>query len=132
MEEALTRVLLGASPVRQLVDIRITWNTLPQGSGIPAIVLQRIGGRPVNDSGGATALESSRVQVDCFGGSSDEARGVGRAVKGRLSGIAETIEGVRFASIEIDDERSDFEEAGAKERRHRVSIDLIIWFRSAP
>lgn len=128
MQEALIAKLLAASGVRALVANRVWPGVMPQGSPLPAVVVNLISGAPEYTDDGQTPIASARVQMDGWALTFDAAKAVGRAVKAELSGFAGTQGGVTFHFVMIDAERDDREDgAGAAQYRFRTSIDFIIW-----
>lgn len=133
MEEAVVVFLLQSADLTLQVGNRITWNVRPQGSDLPAIVLHKIDGAPVDADEGETGLFSARVQVDCWSKSTEETSGfesaklVKRAAARVLSGAAFTYEGIEVQGIFIEDEQDSLEEAAGAEELDRVRLDFIIW-----
>jgi hypothetical protein len=126
MEELLSSTLLADSPLYNLVSNRITWNTRPQLSAVPAIVLTKVSSIRDYHMAGSSGLVTTRVQVDCWALTFASAVAVARAVRVALSGSTFSDSGVEVQGAFLDGERHFFEEATA-ERFHRVSLDFEIW-----
>lgn len=128
MKEALRAFLLADSGVAALVDTRITWAARPRSDALPSIALHLISGPREYSMGGPSGLVHSRVQVDCWATLNASATAVARAVRAAISGLRETVDGVEFQGVFIDNETDYTEEGvGADELLHRVSIDFLIW-----
>ena len=128
MEEALRAHLLADPAITGLVGQRVHWGRRPQAGALPSIILFRMGGDRHYATDGPSDLVASRVQVDCWGTSYGSAKNVARAVRDRLSGMREVVNGVAFRGSFIDAER-DFSEgpAGADVNIYRTSLDFILW-----
>jgi len=66
MEEALIALLLADPTIAALVGNSVFPVARPEGSTLPAIVLHRIGGAPLNADDGEVGLENARMQIDCW------------------------------------------------------------------
>lgn len=85
MEEALRALLTGDAAVAALVPAaRIAWDSAPQGSALPLIVLRVVSGVDEAHMQGPNRMPEYRVQVDCYAATQASARQVSRAVKERL------------------------------------------------
>lgn len=127
MEEALRTYLLAQSGIFGLVSTRAHWNIRPQGTALPALVLQVIDRSPAYAMDGNSALAETRVQVDCYGPSYSSAKLLARAVRDPLDGKRFTQSSIRFEAFRLDER--DLSEAGTTEgeRIHRISLDFQIW-----
>jgi hypothetical protein len=128
MEEAIIARLLGESGVAAIVTTRIFPGSRPQGSALPAIVLNRISGGPEYADDGEVGLEQARIQIDCWAATYGEAKLLARAVTACLSAVEGTVGATVFQSIELDIER-DLREGGsaAADYPYRTALDFLIW-----
>jgi hypothetical protein len=128
MEEEIIAKLLATSGVSLLVAARVYPVSRPQGSALPAITLGRISGAPLYADDGETGLETSRVQIDCWGATYTSAKTVARAVVASLSAFVGSSCGVDFKYVLLDAER-DIRESGANSEEYpfRTSLDFIVW-----
>lgn len=131
MEEALTAVLLADEPLRDLVAGRIHWLARPQAESLPAITLQRIGGRRDYRTDGPSGLVESRVQLDAWGARFADAKGAARAAVRMLSGLSGRVADVEFHGVFVDAE-SDQRDTTNSVGEHpsgvfRVRVDLMVW-----
>jgi hypothetical protein len=99
--EALMQVLAvlqAAGGVTALVGTRISPLLRTQDLSLPAITLQRITLSPTNQFSGDGNLDQARVQVDCYGATYSDARGVAGAVRIAMKAvpILMTLETERF------------------------------------
>jgi hypothetical protein len=134
MEEALTSLLLDDAMLGALVGDRIHWVTRPQGSDLPAVVLNKIDALPDYTMQGPSGLSSNRIQVDCLAASYGEVKAVARAVAAILSGLDETIgDGNSPERLDVlrggfqQGERENFELSSGQAGVFSVSLDFIIW-----
>lgn len=125
----LMTVLLGASAITSLVGTRIWPGSVPQGEALPSLVVNRISGRPLYADDGETGLEENRVQLDCYGLTYTDAEALRAAVQSTLSAY---VADATFPYILLDVTR-DMRDGGSKETEYpfRISMDFIIWYRSA-
>jgi hypothetical protein len=85
MEQSLIQRLLSNSGLSALVSNRVHPGSRPQGSALPAIVLNRISGGPGYADDGETGLTNARIQIDCWAATYRQAKLVARAVTASLS-----------------------------------------------
>ena len=111
MEEALIARLLGIAAVGGMVGTRVYPGSRPQGSALPAVVLNRISGGPLYADDGEVGLEQARIQVDCWAASYAGAKLLARAVTASLSAFEGTVGETTFQLIELDIEQ-DLREGG--------------------
>lgn len=130
MEESFIARLLADGPVAAIVGTRIYPGARPQGSALPAIVINNISGSPVYDDQGEAGLFSARMQVDSWGLTYSAAKLLARAVKNCLSGFVGTQGAIDFRNVLVEVER-DLRETGSNEAQYefRTGIDFIVWFR---
>jgi len=126
MEEALRSLLLADSGLQSITSGRISWVVRPQGSGLPAMVLHRIGGQPDMHFKGPSGLVESRVQADCYGESYSQSVALARVLEAAVSGYAGTVSAVKFHAITVDSIRSDHQVADPDEIIS-TSLDLMVW-----
>lgn len=122
MEESLRQLLLDSSAVAALCGDRIDWGSRPQGSSLPAIVLNVVAEAEDHDLEGPDGLSQGRVQVDCYGQTYDRTKRLARAVRGVLDGHRdEEFQGIFHQSS------ADGREGGANEveRPFRVRSDYL-------
>lgn len=130
MEEALIARLLADAGVAAIAATRVYPGARPQGSALPALVLNTISGAPVYDDQGEAGLFSARVQIDSWAATYTAAKLLARAVKNCLSGFVGVQGAIAFRNVLVDVER-DLRETGSNEAQYefRVSIDFIVWFK---
>jgi hypothetical protein len=121
MEEAFRALLMASTSVTAITP-RISFGEIPQGSVLPAIVLQTISNVNTHHMQGPTRLYQARLQVDCYATSYGSAKGLSRAVLAALDGY----KGGRFQGIFHEGSR-DEREGGSNEvtRPYRVSMDFM-------
>jgi len=127
LEEDFRAVLLAAGAVTALAPAaRINWGAHPQGAAYPAIVLNTISGAEGYTYSGPDGLSQGRVQVDCYGHSYADAKGLSRAVIAAIGGYS----GANFQGIFHASTR-DSREGGSNEadRPYRVSLDFMTHWR---
>lgn len=128
MEIALRALLASSAAIASLIpdlNRQITWGILPQGTPLPAIVLNVISGQ--DDSihqQGTGGLWRFRVQIDCYGDTYLPAVTLANAVTDTLHGYS----AADFRLILLDNRR-DHHETGAADRPYRIGLDFIINYR---
>lgn len=130
MEIALRALLSSTAAVTSLIpdtSLQISWGILPQGTPLPALVLNVISGQ--DDSihqQGTGGLWRFRVQIDCYGDTYLPAVTLANAVIDTLHGHSAG----NFRLMLLADRR-DHHEAGAADRPYRIGLDFIINYRRA-
>lgn len=130
MEAALIAKLLASAGVTVLTGTRINWLRRPQAEALPAVVLQRIDGRPDVHHGGRSGLVESRVQVDVWAKSFKAAKDIARAIETAVCAQAFTQGAIRFDVILLVDERDSTEDA-QPDNYFRTSLDLMVLHAAA-
>jgi hypothetical protein len=137
MEEDLIAALLAAAGVKALVGQRVNWLTRPQGSGLPAIVLQKVSGPPIYTMAGRSDLAGHLVQVSCYGATYLAAKSVARAVTA-VTDALNTAHADPLPGAEIENERDTFEPgdgpqgSAASVDFFRTDLDVRVWHRTTP
>lgn len=80
-------VLNAAAPVSALVGTRISPLIRPQNAALPCITVQRISLVPSNTLQGNGGLDIARVQVDSWGATYTDARGVATAARAAMDAV---------------------------------------------
>lgn len=123
MDEALFALLTGSTAITARVGSRVHWGMAPQGTALPALVLNIISGADTPHLTGTDGFWRYRVQIDCYGADRPSARLLSRDVINLLNGHT----GGWFNAVFLDTVREDFEDAAA-DRPTRISLDFnIIW-----
>lgn len=127
MEEELRAILLASSGVTALVAKRVNYGTHPQGTPLPALVLNVISDAEDLHMNGPNGLFQGRVQVDAYGMTYGTVKAVSRAVRAALH----CYRGGGFRLITQVSAR-DSREGGSNEadRPYRVSMDFITAWRA--
>lgn len=102
------------------------WAASLRDEDAPRVVLTTVSGAPDHTlSDGRSGLEDARVQIDCYGTSYGEARGVASAVDAALDGWSgsEVIACWRESTRDL--------QPGADEYLFRVSMDFRVQFKRA-
>lgn len=84
MERAIIYRLLQSAALGALVDRRVHHKIRPQGSPLPAVVINRISGVPVRRLDGVITITTTRIQVDCWAETAPQLFAVVSAVKAAL------------------------------------------------
>lgn len=109
MQTKLAGLLLAHAPLAALIGNRIQWDTLPQGSPQPSIVMYVISGVTDYTMQGASGYVMTRVQFDCRGATAANARAVAEALEARLSGFRGEFGGYRFQGCFAQGQRTRFD-----------------------
>ncbi|MCL4065341.1 DUF3168 domain-containing protein [Pseudomonas sp. GX19020] len=124
--EAALRAMLVADPSLPVKE-RINWGIHPQGTPLPALVLNVINDRDNSlHMQGTGGLWQGRVQIDCYGMTYTPAVELSKAVIKLLHGYRAG----DFRLIQLDTRR-DHHDTGAADRPYRIGLDFIINYRRA-
>jgi hypothetical protein len=113
MQTKLAGLLLAHAPLAALIVNRAHWDTLPQGSLQPSVVMYVISGVTDYTYAGASGYVMTRVQFDCRGATAASARAVAEALNDRLSGLSETFGGFKFQGCFAQGQRTRFDKDAA-------------------
>lgn len=127
MEEAFIAFLLADTSLSALVGSKVNYDTAPQGTAAPYVVIEVISRVPVYADDGEAGLTQHRLQITSFAATRASALAVSAAVFARLSAVSQTYSGVQFQHIELDDEDSRFETFADGRELYRVRQDYLIW-----
>jgi hypothetical protein len=84
VERAIIYRLLQSTALEALVARRVHHKIRPQGSPLPAVVINRISGVPVRRLDGVITITTTRIQVDCWAETAPQLFAVVSAVKAAL------------------------------------------------
>lgn len=126
MEAALRTYLLASAGLSALIGDRLTWGFTSQGGALPRATMERISGGPEYADEGEISLSETRVQIDCYGATSEAVRAVYAAIRARISGAQFVQSGITF-NIFIDSVRDEADAYEGGRQEHRVSLDLMVW-----
>ncbi|WP_289107034.1 DUF3168 domain-containing protein [uncultured Bilophila sp.] len=118
-EIVLLRTLREDAGLSALVGNKVFALVIPQGTKLPCITFQRIGGMPANTLSGHSGLEEIDLQIDVWARDYDEAKAIAKAVRAAMPSS-----GPRFSAHLIEDQ--DLYEDGTN--YFRVSMEFKVWF----
>ena len=118
-EIVLLRTLREDAGLSALVGNKVFALVIPQGTKLPCITFQRIGGMPANTLSGHSGLEEIDLQIDVWARDYDEAKAIAKAVRAAMPPS-----GPRFSAHLIEDQ--DLYEDGTN--YFRVNIEFKVWF----
>ena len=118
-EIVLLRTLREDAGLSALVGSKVFALVIPQGTKLPCITFQRIGGMPANTLSGHSGLEEIDLQIDVWARDYDEAKAVAKAVRAAMPPS-----GPQFSAHLIEDQ--DLYEDGTN--YFRVSMEYKVWF----
>ena len=118
-EIVLLRTLREAAGLSALVGNKVFALVIPQGTKLPCITFQRIGGMPANTLSGHSGLEEIDLQIDVWARDYDEAKAIAKAVRAAMPPS-----GPRFSAHLIEDQ--DLYEDGTN--YFRVNMEFKVWF----
>lgn len=113
--------------------VRIYPIKLPQGQTLASIVYSRISGQGDHHMEGASGLNRTRMQIDCWAPTADAADLLARQVKERIDGYRGSMlwgedspaEAIVVQGIFFDSEREDYDDVA---KLYRSSKDYLIWY----
>ena len=115
----LLRTLREDAGLSALVGNKVFALVIPQGTKLPCITFQRIGGMPANTLSGHSGLEEIDLQIDVWARDYDEAKAIAKAVRAAMPPS-----GPRFSAHLIEDQ--DLYEDGTN--YFRVNMEFKVWF----
>ncbi len=118
-EIVLLRTLREDAGLSVLVGSKVFALVIPQGTKLPCITFQRIGGMPANTLSGHSGLEEIDLHIDVWARDYDEAKAVAKAVRAAMPPS-----GPWFSAHLIEDQ--DLYEDGTN--YFRVSMEYTVWF----
>ena len=118
-EIVLLRTLREDVGLSALVGNKVFALVIPQGTKLPCITFQRIGGMPANTLSGHSGLEEIDLQIDVWARDYDEAKAIAKAVRAAMPPS-----GPRFSAHLIEDQ--DLYEDGTN--YFRVNMEFKVWF----
>ena len=118
-EIVLLRTLREDEGLSALVGNKVFALVIPQGTKLPCITFQRIGGMPANTLSGHSGLEEIDLQIDVWARDYDEAKAIAKAVRAAMPPS-----GPRFSAHLIEDQ--DLYEDGTN--YFRVNMEFKVWF----
>ena len=118
-EIVLLRTLREDAGLSVLVGSKVFALVIPQGTKLPCITFQRIGGMPANTLSGHSGLEEIDLQIDVWARDYDEAKAIAKAVRAAMSPS-----GPQFCAHLIEDQ--DLYEDGTN--YFRVNMEFKVWF----
>ena len=118
-EIVLLRTLREDAGLSALVGNKVFALVIPQGTKLPCITFQRIGGMPANTLSGHSGVEEIDLQIDVWARDYDEAKAIAKAVRAAMPPS-----GPRFSAHLIEDQ--DLYEDGTN--YFRVSMEFKVWF----
>lgn len=118
-EIVLLRTLREDAGLSALVGNKVFALVIPQGTKLPCITFQRIGGMPANTLSGHSGLEEIDLQIDVWARDYDEAKAIAKAVRAAMPPS-----GPRFSAHLIEDK--DLYEDGTN--YFRVNMEFKVWF----
>jgi hypothetical protein len=127
MQQAMRKRLLDIPAISNVVGNRVDWMKRPQGSALPAIVLQVVNDTRRFHLKDYMGLRSTQVQVDVYGLAYGPTLALSRLVIEALKAPA-VISGKVFSPTFVDSQRETTEVIGTAEV-HRQSLDLNVWHK---
>ena len=118
-EIVLLRTLREDAGLSALVGNKVFALVIPQGTKLPCITFQRIGGMPANTLSGHSGLEEIDLQIDVWARDYDEAKAIAKAVRSAMPPS-----GPRFSAHLIEDQ--ELYEDGTN--YFRVNMEVKVWF----
>ena len=118
-EIILLRTLREDAGLSALVGNKVFALVIPQGTKLPCITFQRIGGVPANTLSGHSGLEEIDLQIDVWAKNYGEAKALAKAVRAAMPPNGEV-----FGAHLIEDQ--DLYEDGTN--YFRVSMEFKVWF----
>lgn len=120
------RARVKANAVVLAASARVDWNTRPQATGYPAIVLETIAGQSDQHFTGLTGSQGNRIQATILAKTQAQAETLRTAVEGVLISDG-TQDGVTFQRGFLNLSRDGVDNTATGEIFHEI-LDVTIWF----
>jgi hypothetical protein len=132
MEQELVDRLLATAGLTALVGNRIDWLKRPQGSALPAIVMQVVSAPYTYTMQGRTRLVGRLVQIDIWASAYPSMKAVGRALVAATDGPHEApIQGLFIEGERETREGQDGPDSSGSTDFFRTSFDVRVWSEDA-
>jgi hypothetical protein len=125
LQTAMRARLVASGPLNTLVAGRVYWGERPQGTALPAVVLQTIDDPIKVHLKGYQAARETFVQADIYAGTYSSALAIARLVIATME-VPATFGGKAFGACFVDRRRDTVETSGTI-NLHRQSVDFTIW-----
>lgn len=126
MEEGVIALILGTPAIAEHIDDRLYPGVRPQGSPLPALVLN-VFPRPRQYShGGPVRVGEARIQLDALAATYTDMKALEGVVRARLSGFRGVAKGIEFQAIFDAGGAGDGFEHAPPDRIHKHSMDFIV------
>jgi hypothetical protein len=109
MEASLITYLLAQTAITSIVSTKIKYMQLDENTTLPAIIINRISGTPIERQEAKSKECSTRYQIDTFATSYNQALDISNKIRLALDGYSGTMSGTRVSAIRLLDETDDFE-----------------------
>ena len=133
VESVIVARLLATSGVTDLIASRIRPFELRQADGLGGIAYTTISEVPVGRMTGDNNTFRTRMQLDCFAASYNDAKQIQAAVVAALDGYAAGDTDPEITSVRLEtasDLPTEHTPGADKRRSYGVSLDFIIWHGS--
>ena len=133
LETGLYAYLAASTPITALVSDRIFPNAIPPAESYPCITFNRIGSEQPHYMLAAAAIQSARVQIDCWGrgrGGYALASAIAEAIRDRCDGYRGTMGSVAIHCSHLSDQRDDYEAPaeGSDIGIHKITQEYLLWY----
>ncbi len=130
IEEAVVSILQNDAAVAALVADRIQ-PLVVTGLSLPAISFQKVSGEPDRTHQGSNGLDQSRIQVDAWSQTYEQAKDLGKAIRSALEDSRGLTSGTNILGSGLESDNDFFEPdrptQDSEERIYRVSADYFFW-----
>ncbi len=127
--------LTATTAVTDIVGQKVFPIKAMQSTALPYITYQTISDNSINHATGATETNNTRIQVDCWAATYDEARTLGKAVKEALKNWTDLAGDPAISSSHYDggsDAPEPILPGQDKLDAHRVRQDYLLWYNANP
>lgn len=124
-EEALRLRIINDPAVAAMQGSRTSWGTRPQGSALPATVLNIVYDPVPVSFDGSEEMRATKVQIDIWAGLPAAVSALANAVIAALLPPA-TVDGVQFRRAFVEANRDAGEQAGNEYLARRI-VEMTFW-----
>ena len=131
IHEAVRTTLISATDVSDVIGTKVFPAIAPQGTELPYITYQIISNNADQHMSGASGLQETRIQLNCWSASYAEVQNLAEAVRESLLPMSGTINSTLICGVTSEGKRDTYEkpQSGEEVGVYGVSEDFNIWFK---
>lgn len=130
MPQDMRTLILGTTPVTNLIGTRCHYNHLPESSVMPHVWFRVPSDNEELTMDGVGGLHDAQVDIECAGLTEDSAQAVADVIKARLHGYAGAMGNVSAKGIFLADKDDDYVPFSneSDEGVHVIAFGATVWY----